>query len=43
MCAKGFRKASEGRELLRELWLPTPWDTLLESYIELFETLTEEI
>src|SRR6056297_3299688 len=33
----------EGREFLRELSLPTPWDSLLESYIELIETLTEEI
>jgi len=33
----------EGREFLRELSLPTPWDTLLESYLELIETLTEEI
>jgi len=33
----------EGREFLRELSLPTPWDTLLESYLDLIETLTEEI
>jgi len=33
----------EGREFLRELSLPTPWDTLLESYLEVIETLTEEI
>jgi transposase len=33
----------EGREFLRELSLPTPWDTLLESYLEMIETLTEEI
>jgi len=33
----------EGREFLRELSLPTPWDTLLASYLELIETLTEEI
>jgi len=33
----------EGREFLRELSLPTPWDALLESYLELIETLTEEI
>ena len=33
----------KGREFLRELSLPTPWDTLLESYLELIETLTEEI
>jgi transposase len=33
----------EGREFLRELSLPTPWDALLESYLEMIETLTEEI
>jgi len=33
----------EGREFLRELSVPTPWDALLESYLELIETLTEEI
>jgi len=33
----------EGREFLRELSLPTPWDALLESYLEVIETLTEEI
>ena len=33
----------EGREFLRVLSLPTPWDSLLESYIELIETLNEEI
>jgi transposase len=33
----------KGRESLRELSLPTPWDTLLESYIEMIETLTDEI
>jgi len=33
----------EGREFLQELSLPTPWDTLLESYLEMIETLTEEI
>ena len=32
-----------GREFLRELSLPVPWDTLLESYLEVIETLTEEI
>jgi hypothetical protein len=32
-----------GREFLRELSLPTPWDTLLEWHLELIETLTEEI
>jgi len=33
----------EGREFLRELSLPTPWETILESYLEVIETLTEEI
>ena len=33
----------KGREFLRELSLPTPWDTLLESYLEMIETLTDEI
>ncbi len=33
----------EGREFLQELSLPTPWDTLLESYLEVIETLTDEI
>ena len=33
----------KGREFLRELSLPTPWNTLLESYIEMIETLTDEI
>ena len=33
----------QGREFLRELSLPTPWNTLLESYLEVIETLTEEI
>jgi transposase len=33
----------EGREFLRELSLPTPWDALLESYLDVIETLTEEI
>jgi len=33
----------EGREFLRELSLPAPWDTLLESYLEVIETLTDEI
>jgi len=32
----------EGREFLRELSIPSPWDSLLESYIESIETLTEE-
>ena len=33
----------EGREFLRELSLPAPWDELLVSYLELIETLTDEI
>jgi transposase len=33
----------EGREFLRELSLPAPCSALLESYLELIETLTEEI
>jgi len=33
----------KGREFLRELSLPAPWDTLLESYVEMIETLTDEI
>jgi len=33
----------EGREFLRELSLPTPWDALLASYLDVVETLTEEI
>ena len=33
----------EGREFLRELSLPTSWDTLSESYLEMIETLTDEI
>ena len=33
----------KGREFLRELSVPTPWDTLLESYLEVIETLTDEI
>ena len=32
-----------GRESLRDLSLPKPWDTLLASYLEMIETLTEEI
>jgi len=32
-----------GRESLRDLSLPTPWDTLLASYLEMIETLTDEI
>ncbi|WP_135666928.1 IS110 family transposase [Halorhabdus rudnickae] len=33
----------EGREFLRELSFPTPWNSLLESYLAVIETLTEEI
>jgi len=33
----------DGREFLRELSLPTPWSALLESSLELIETLNEEI
>ena len=33
----------EGREFLRELSLPTPWDSVLASYLEVIETLTDEI
>ena len=33
----------EGREFLAELSLPTPWDTLLASYLEIIDTLTEQI
>ncbi|SNR39397.1 IS110 family RNA-guided transposase [Halorubrum vacuolatum] len=33
----------EGREFLRELSIPMPWDALLDSYLELIESLTEEI
>jgi transposase len=32
-----------GRESLRELSLPSPWETLLSTYVEMIETLTEEI
>lgn len=32
-----------GREFLRELSLPTPWDDLLETYLEMIETFTEQI
>ncbi len=32
-----------GRESLRDLSLPTPWDELLTSYLEIIETLTDEI
>jgi len=33
----------EGREFLRELSLPTPRKSVLESYLEVIETLTDEI
>ena len=33
----------EGRESLRELSIPTPFDTLLELYLDLIESLTEDI
>lgn len=33
----------EGREFPKEFSLPSPWDALLESYLEVIETLTEEI
>ena len=33
----------KGREFLAELSLPAPWDALLESYLELIQTLTEQI
>jgi transposase len=33
----------EGREFLRELSLPAPWDSLLDSYVTIIETLTAEI
>jgi transposase len=32
-----------GREFLRELSLPTPWDALLTAHLEIVETLTAEI
>jgi transposase len=32
----------EGREFLEELSLPVPWDRLLESYLAVIDTLTEE-
>ncbi len=35
--------SAEGREFLAELSLPTPWDTLLASYLEIIDTLTEQI
>jgi transposase len=33
----------EGREFLEELSLPAPWGTLLDSYLEIIKTLTEQI
>jgi transposase len=33
----------EGREVLADLSLPTPWEELLESYLEIIDTLSEEI
>ena len=33
----------EGREFLKELSLPLAWDTLLESYLDVIERLTEGI
>jgi len=33
----------KGREFLRELSLPTPWDELLASHLTMIETLTDEI
>ena len=33
----------EGREFLKELSLLLPWDTLLESYLDVIERLTEGI
>jgi len=35
--------SAEGREDLRELSVPTPWDELLDSYLGIIETLSEEI
>jgi transposase len=32
-----------GREVLRDLSLPSPWDAVLGSYLDVIETLTEEI
>jgi transposase len=32
-----------GRESLRDISLPTPWDTMLASYVQMIETLTDEI
>ena len=33
----------KGREFLRELSLPAPWDGVLESYLDVVETLTAQI
>jgi transposase len=33
----------EGREFLRELSLPAPWDELLASYLDIIDTLTEQM
>ena len=33
----------KGREFLREFSFPAPWDTLLESYLEVIEALSDEI
>ncbi|WP_340102323.1 IS110 family transposase, partial [Salinibaculum salinum] len=33
----------KGREFLAELSLPTPWDELLDSYLTVIDTLTEQI
>jgi transposase len=32
-----------GREFFEELTLPAPWDTLLETYLEMIDTFTEQI
>jgi transposase len=33
----------QGREFLEELSVPTPWDGLLESYLDVIDTLTEKM
>lgn len=33
----------KGREFLEELSLPAPWDTLLDAYLEVIETFTDQI
>jgi transposase len=33
----------KGREILRDLSIPSPWNGVLESYLDVIETLTEEI